>query len=130
MKRLSKVQTTIQVAVVGCVVNGPGESRDADVGLAGGRGKGMIYRKGQVVKTVPESDFLEEVLKEIASLLPPDEARLVYPSDGALGPVSLGRTRKSGVPHSLDQQRGTEPSSAKASLRGVPLPLLSQREVP
>lgn len=129
-KRLSKVQTPIQVAVMGCVVNGPGESRDADVGLAGGRGKGVIYRKGQVVKTVPESNFLEEVLKEIASLLPPDEARLVYPSDGALGPVSLGRTRKSGVPHSLDQQRGTEPSSAKASLRGVPLPLLSRREVP
>jgi (E)-4-hydroxy-3-methylbut-2-enyl-diphosphate synthase len=129
-KRLSKVQTPIQVAVMGCVVNGPGESRDADVGLAGGRGKGVIYRKGQVVKTVPESDFLEEVLKEIASLLPPDEARLVYPSDGALGPVSLGRTRKSGVRHSLDQQRGTEPSSAKASLRGVPLPLFGKGEVP
>jgi (E)-4-hydroxy-3-methylbut-2-enyl-diphosphate synthase len=62
-RRLAKVQTPIQVAVMGCVVNGPGESHDADVGLAGGRGKGVIYRKGQVVKTVPESRFLEEVLE-------------------------------------------------------------------
>jgi (E)-4-hydroxy-3-methylbut-2-enyl-diphosphate synthase len=54
-KRLSKVQTPIQVAVMGCVVNGPGESREADVGLAGGRGKGVIYRRGQVIKTVDES---------------------------------------------------------------------------
>lgn len=128
-KRLARVQTPIQVAVMGCVVNGPGESRDADVGLAGGRGKGVIYRKGQVVKTVPESDFLEEVLKEIASLLPPHEARLVYPGDGALGPVSLGRTRKSGIHNILDQQNETEPGGARASLRGVSLPLLSQREV-
>ncbi|HKD77613.1 MAG TPA: flavodoxin-dependent (E)-4-hydroxy-3-methylbut-2-enyl-diphosphate synthase, partial [Ktedonobacterales bacterium] len=52
-KRLAKVQTPIHVAVMGCVVNGPGESRDADVGLAGGRGKGVIFRKGEVVRTVP-----------------------------------------------------------------------------
>src|SRR5262249_11410270 len=45
-KRLAKVQTPIQVAVMGCLVNGPGESVDADVGLSGGRGKGAIYRKG------------------------------------------------------------------------------------
>jgi (E)-4-hydroxy-3-methylbut-2-enyl-diphosphate synthase len=109
-KCLYKGQTPIQVAVMGCVVNGPGESRNANVGLAGGRGKGVIYRKGPVVKTVPESDFLEEVLKEIAHLLPPHEARLRYPGDGSPGSVSLGRTRKSGWP-------------------GVPLPLLSQREV-
>jgi (E)-4-hydroxy-3-methylbut-2-enyl-diphosphate synthase len=96
-KRLSRVQTPIQVAVMGCVVNGPGESRDADVGLAGGRGKGVIYRKGEVVRTVPEDEFLEAVLKEVASLLPPAEAKLVYPGDGTLGPVSAGRTRRTGI---------------------------------
>lgn len=128
-KRLTRVQTPIQVAVMGCVVNGPGESRDADVGLAGGRGKGVIYRKGQVVKTVPESDFLEEVLKEIASLLPPHEACLIYPGDGSLGPVSLGRTRRSGIHQSIDQQSNTEPIGATAGLRGVPLPLFGKGEV-
>ncbi|HEY7125694.1 MAG TPA: flavodoxin-dependent (E)-4-hydroxy-3-methylbut-2-enyl-diphosphate synthase [Ktedonobacterales bacterium] len=93
-KRLAKVQTPIHVAVMGCVVNGPGESRDADVGLAGGRGRGVIFRKGEILKTVPESEFLDAVLKEVASLLPEQEARLVYPGDGPLGPVSAGRTRK------------------------------------
>ena len=96
-KRLAKVQTPIQVAVMGCVVNGPGESRDADVGLAGGRGSGIIFRKGQKVRTVPEGEFLDAVLKEVASLLPEQEAKLVYPGDGQLGPVSAGRTRASGI---------------------------------
>ena len=66
---------------MGCVVNGPGESRDADVGLSGGRGKGVIYRKGVYARTVPEDQFLDEVLKEVASILPEHEAKLVYPGD-------------------------------------------------
>ncbi|HEX6798924.1 MAG TPA: flavodoxin-dependent (E)-4-hydroxy-3-methylbut-2-enyl-diphosphate synthase [Ktedonobacterales bacterium] len=96
-KRLTKVQTPIQVAVMGCVVNGPGESRDADIGLSGGRGKGVIYKKGQFLKTVPEDEFLDAVLKEVAAILPEREAKLVYPGEGSLGPVSAGRTRKTGI---------------------------------
>jgi len=95
-KRLTKVQTPIHVAVMGCVVNGPGESRDADVGLSGGRGRGVISRKGEIVRTVPESEFLDAVLQEVASLLPPAEAILVYPGTSELGAVSGGRTRKEG----------------------------------
>ncbi len=111
-KRLAKVQTPIQVAVMGCVVNGPGESREADVGLAGGRGKGVIYRKGQVIKTVPESQFLEEVLREIASILPPHEASLVYPGDGMLGSVSSGRTRQTGI-HDLSMSLPSRSDNGK-----------------
>jgi (E)-4-hydroxy-3-methylbut-2-enyl-diphosphate synthase len=122
-KRLAKVQTPIQVAVMGCVVNGPGESRDADVGLSGGRGKGVIYRKGVYVKTVPEEDFLEETLKEVASLLPPAEAKLVYPGDGKLGPVSAGRTRKTGIAD-LQQPATAAAGDANGSKRGKPLPML------
>ena len=96
-KRLAKVQTPIQVAVMGCVVNGPGESKDADIGLSGGRGKGVIYKKGQFLKTVPEDEFLDAVLREVAAILPEREAKLVYPGDGSLGPVSAGRTRKAGI---------------------------------
>lgn len=96
-KRLSKVQTPIQVAVMGCVVNGPGESRDADVGLAGGKGKGVIFRKGQVVKTVPEDQFLDAVLKEVASLLPAAEAKLVYPEGGISAVAGTHRTRDEGM---------------------------------
>jgi len=96
-KRLMKVQTPIQVAVMGCVVNGPGESRDADVGLAGGKGKGVIFRKGQVVKTVPEDQFLDAVLKEVASLLPEHEAKLVYPEGGIKEVAGIHRTREEGM---------------------------------
>ncbi len=106
-KRLTKVQTPIQVAVMGCVVNGPGESRDADVGLSGGRGKGVIYRKGKYVKTVPEDQFLEETLKEVASLLPEQEAKLVYPGEGKLGRVSGGRTRRTGIADALPEADGS-----------------------
>ena len=96
-KRLMKVQTPIQVAVMGCVVNGPGESRDADVGLAGGKGKGVIFRKGQVVKTVPEDQFLDAVLKEVASLLPENEAKVVYPEGGIREVAGTHRTREEGM---------------------------------
>ncbi|MBX5458568.1 MAG: flavodoxin-dependent (E)-4-hydroxy-3-methylbut-2-enyl-diphosphate synthase, partial [Thermogemmatispora sp.] len=96
-RRLAKVQTPIHVAVMGCVVNGPGEARDADVGLAGGRGKGVIFRKGQVVRTVPEEEFLDAVLKEVASLLPEHEARLVYPEGGIKESAGRHRTRDEGI---------------------------------
>ncbi len=96
-KRLSKVQSPIQVAVMGCVVNGPGESRDADVGLAGGRGKGVIFRKGEIIKTVPEDQFLDAVLKEVASLLPEAEAKLVYPEGGIKETAGTHRTRDEGM---------------------------------
>lgn len=62
---LSKVDEPIRVAVMGCVVNGPGESRDADVGLAAGNGKGVIFRKGRIVKTVAEADMLDALKTEI-----------------------------------------------------------------
>ena len=96
-KRLAKVQTPIHVAVMGCVVNGPGESRDADVGLAGGKGKGIIFRKGEVIRTVPEDQFLDAVLKEVASLLPEGEAKLVYPEGGIHEVAGTHRTRDEGM---------------------------------
>ncbi|MCI9414666.1 MAG: flavodoxin-dependent (E)-4-hydroxy-3-methylbut-2-enyl-diphosphate synthase [Clostridiales bacterium] len=67
-KRLRAVEKPITVAVMGCIVNGPGEAREADVGLAGGKGKAAIFRKGQVVRTVDESCAVEELMKEIDAL--------------------------------------------------------------
>jgi (E)-4-hydroxy-3-methylbut-2-enyl-diphosphate synthase len=64
-KRLKKVTKPIKVAVMGCVVNGPGEARDADVGVAGGKGKGAIFRKGKVMGTVSEENLLEALMAEI-----------------------------------------------------------------
>jgi (E)-4-hydroxy-3-methylbut-2-enyl-diphosphate synthase len=66
---LASVREPIRVAVMGCVVNGPGESRDADVGLAAGNSKGVIFRKGKIVKTVAEEDMLDALKQEIELVL-------------------------------------------------------------
>jgi (E)-4-hydroxy-3-methylbut-2-enyl-diphosphate synthase len=59
----------VKVAVMGCVVNGPGESKMADVGIAGGKGKGAIYRKGELVGTFPESELLGKLRMEIEKVI-------------------------------------------------------------
>lgn len=65
---LKNVNKPIKVAVMGCVVNGPGEAREADIGIAGGIGEGLIFKKGEIIKKVPESCILNELMKEIDSL--------------------------------------------------------------
>jgi len=67
-KNLREISKPIKVAVMGCVVNGPGEAKDADVGIACGKGKGAIFRKGKVVSTVAEKDLLEALMAEVKSL--------------------------------------------------------------
>ena len=67
-KRMQKISEPIKVAVMGCVVNGPGEAKDADVGIACGKGKGVIFRKGEVVSTASEDKFLEAIMTEISRI--------------------------------------------------------------
>lgn len=67
-KRLQSVNKPITVAVMGCIVNGPGEAKEADIGLAGGKGKVAIFRKGEVLRTVDEAVAVEELMKEIEQL--------------------------------------------------------------
>jgi len=55
----------IKVAVMGCVVNGPGEAREADIGIAGGKGEGLLIKKGEIVKKVEESKLLEVLEEEL-----------------------------------------------------------------
>lgn len=66
--RLRERRTPIKVAVMGCVVNGPGEARDADIGVAAGKGMGMIFAKGQIVRKVPESEIVAALMTEIDRL--------------------------------------------------------------
>lgn len=65
---LRDCEKDITVAVMGCVVNGPGEAKEADIGVAGGEGCGMIFKKGEILRKVPEENLLEELLKEIEKL--------------------------------------------------------------
>jgi len=63
-RELDNMSKPIKVAIMGCVVNGPGEARDADVGIACGKGRGAIFKKGEIVRTVDERDFLEALVAE------------------------------------------------------------------
>ncbi len=64
-ERLKDCKKNITVAIMGCVVNGPGEAREADIGIAGGIKEGLIFKKGKVIKKVPEEVLLDELVKEI-----------------------------------------------------------------
>ena len=67
-RRLEGINKDIKVAVMGCIVNGPGEAREADIGIAGGKGEGIIFKKGEVIKKCKEEDLIEEFMKEIELL--------------------------------------------------------------
>ena len=78
-KALEEANLPIQVAVMGCVVNGPGEAREADIGIAAGRGRGHLFIKGQVVRVVPEEEMVEALLDEAQKLVDEGlEARLAH----------------------------------------------------
>ncbi len=68
-ERLANVKEPLKIAVMGCVVNGPGEAREADVGIAGGRGKGILFRKGEKLRGVPEEKLVEELMEEVKAIL-------------------------------------------------------------
>ena len=65
---LDGLDVPLRVAVMGCVVNGPGEAREADLGVASGNGKGQIFVRGEVIDTVPESQIVERLIEEAMKL--------------------------------------------------------------
>lgn len=67
-KRLEGIKKHIKVAIMGCAVNGPGEAKEADIGIAGGNGEGLIFAKGKIIKKVPEEDLLDELILQIEKL--------------------------------------------------------------
>jgi len=64
-EKLKGVKKPLKVAIMGCVVNGPGEAKEADIGLACGKGRALLFRKGKVVKTVKEGEMVKALLEEI-----------------------------------------------------------------
>ena len=65
---VQNIHKKIKVAVMGCAVNGPGEAREADIGIAGGKGEGLIFKKGEIIKKVNENELLAALLEEIDRL--------------------------------------------------------------
>ncbi|MET9311282.1 MULTISPECIES: flavodoxin-dependent (E)-4-hydroxy-3-methylbut-2-enyl-diphosphate synthase [unclassified Kribbella] len=81
---LEGMEVPLRVAVMGCVVNGPGEAREADLGVASGNGKGQIFVKGEVIKTVPESAIVETLIEEAMRI-----AEQMEPAEGAEPTVTV-----------------------------------------
>jgi (E)-4-hydroxy-3-methylbut-2-enyl-diphosphate synthase len=71
---MAKIKRSITVSVMGCVVNGPGEGAHADIGIAGGKGRGILYKKGQVVKSMDEADLLPAIIEELEKIAAEDAA--------------------------------------------------------
>ena len=67
-RAVSDIKTSPKLAIMGCVVNGPGEAKEADVGIAGGRGQGILFRKGEVIKKIPEDQLAEILIKEVRGI--------------------------------------------------------------
>ncbi|GLX92075.1 MULTISPECIES: flavodoxin-dependent (E)-4-hydroxy-3-methylbut-2-enyl-diphosphate synthase [Herbidospora] len=88
---LDGLKVPLRVAVMGCVVNGPGEAREADLGVASGNGKGQIFVKGEVVKTVPESQIVETLIEEALRLAEEMGVDVDLDDDDAPGPQVIVR---------------------------------------
>jgi (E)-4-hydroxy-3-methylbut-2-enyl-diphosphate synthase len=73
-KRLDGVKKPVKIAVLGCVVNGPGEASEADIGIAAGKGVGILYRKGEVVRRVKESEIVDVIVEEVKNFQPENAA--------------------------------------------------------
>ena len=87
---LEGMEVPLRVAVMGCVVNGPGEAREADLGVASGNGKGQIFVKGAVIKTVPEAMIVETLIEEAMKLAEQMEADGANATEGATPSVVVG----------------------------------------
>jgi (E)-4-hydroxy-3-methylbut-2-enyl-diphosphate synthase len=68
-KSLSGIQASPKVAIMGCIVNGPGEAKEADIGVAGGRGQGILFKKGRLVRKIPEKDLARVLIEEVRKMV-------------------------------------------------------------
>jgi (E)-4-hydroxy-3-methylbut-2-enyl-diphosphate synthase len=74
-RRLHDLPQALTIAVMGCVVNGPGEAREADLGIAGGRGQGILFRRGEVVRKVPQDQLADALVEEAWKLVEERKSR-------------------------------------------------------
>ncbi|MCS7168018.1 MAG: flavodoxin-dependent (E)-4-hydroxy-3-methylbut-2-enyl-diphosphate synthase [Gemmatales bacterium] len=108
-KRLAGRKTPIRISVLGCVVNGPGEAREADIGIAAGRGKGMIFRRGEMIRTVSEAEMVDALLEEIQRLEQEEQA------------MHTPRMGNSVAAPSKENQSGTSMRTSRSSSVSLPI---------
>lgn len=94
-QRLNGKRLPVKISVLGCVVNGPGEAKEADIGIAAGNGQGMIFRNGEMVRRVPEAEIVDALMEELADWERENAGRLAMasPAKGPLEVEGLGRRK-------------------------------------
>jgi (E)-4-hydroxy-3-methylbut-2-enyl-diphosphate synthase len=92
-KRLGGRKTPVKVSVLGCVVNGPGEAREADLGIAAGNGKGVIFKRGEIIRHVQESEMVDALMEEIETWEREEAAKGTLKSEAAAKADDKGRVR-------------------------------------
>jgi (E)-4-hydroxy-3-methylbut-2-enyl-diphosphate synthase len=110
-KKLGHIKTPLNVSVLGCVVNGIGEGKEADIGIAGGEGKGILFKKGKLVRKVPIEELMDTLIHEVELLAKEKEAE-------ANGEAPA---------HSNDGWEAMNPQSDQPSTLGKDIPILSNR---
>ena len=112
----------IQVAVMGCVVNGPGEAREADLGIAAGKHRGHLFIKGQIVRVVPEAEMVEALVAEAEKLVAEGiEARLAAADTGAAAEAEADR-------QALFASQGDDVNSSEARVDLIRKTIRHERE--
>src|SRR5438128_1964486 len=91
-KRLAGKTTPVKVSILGCIVNGPGEAREADLGIAAGKGKGVIFKRGEMIRNVQESEMVDALIEEIDKWEAEEAAKGTLQTDGP-GKRKEGRTK-------------------------------------
>jgi (E)-4-hydroxy-3-methylbut-2-enyl-diphosphate synthase len=110
-KKLGHIKTPLNVSVLGCVVNGIGEGKEADIGIAGGEGKGILFKKGKLVRKVPMEELMDTLIQEVELLAKEKEAEAN--GDAAAAPSNEGWEAL--------------PVPDHASTRGKDIPVLSKK---
>jgi (E)-4-hydroxy-3-methylbut-2-enyl-diphosphate synthase len=82
-KKLGHIKTPLNVSVLGCVVNGIGEGKEADIGIAGGEGKGILFKKGKLMRKVPMEELMDTLIQEVEILAKEKEAEAAEPEKSA-----------------------------------------------
>lgn len=115
-KRLGHIKTPLNVSVLGCVVNGIGEGKEADIGIAGGEGVGILFKKGKLVRKVPIEELMDRLIEEVELLAKEKEAE-----EASEGPPAAAANGENGEQKSaLSYQQGQQPPSSGREIPVLP----------
>src|SRR5262249_8983118 len=97
-RRMDGRKTAVKISVLGCIVNGPGEAREADLGIAAGKGKGVIFKRGEIVRNVLESEMIDALMEEVEQW---------EKEEAAKGTLKVGQAQINGPAHAPSPEEET-----------------------